>query len=145
MDWQNSSSLQLVLNDLNEIAADAYRHRIRTRAKKGGNGVYDASNGGFVYLLPRRFELNKRARFEVVRILPNAIVVKAVSLEGADCYMQAVVDGRGQLTNLEFPSSQARPSITMPDERQRLPLPRPLPVNAVRAHHARPAKVYEDF
>ena len=145
MDWHNFSSLQLVVNDLNEIAADAYRHRIRPRAKKGGNGAYDTSNGGFVYLLPRHFELNKRARFEVVRILPNAIVVKAVSLEDPDCYMQAVVDGRGRLTNLEFPASQARPSITVPDERQMLPLPQPVPVTAVRAYHARPAKVYEDF
>ncbi len=145
MDWQNSSSLQLVLNDLNEIAADAYRHRIRSRAKKGGNGVYDTSNGGFVYLLPRNFELNKRARFEIIRILPDALVVKAVSLEDADCYMQAVVDGRGQLTNLEFPLCQSRPVVPASNDRQLFPLPQSVPINAVRAHLARSVKVYEDF
>ncbi|HLA69742.1 MAG TPA: hypothetical protein VJN65_08560 [Bacteroidota bacterium] len=139
MDWHKSSSLQLVINDLNEIAADAYRHRIRTRAKKGGNGVYDTSNGGFVFLLPRRHDLNQRARFEVVKILPDAIVLKAVSLEDPACFLKAIVDGRGQLTHIEFPTFSgfsARPSPSEQHQTVAIVAPPSL---------SRLLKVYEDL
>lgn len=117
MDWHRSSSLQLVINDLNDIAADAYRHRIRPRSKKGGNGVYDATNGGFVYLLPSRCETNRRARFEITQISADAIAIKAVSVEDSTCTLCAVVDRRGRLTNLVF-SEQApvQPAFTRAEE-----------------------------
>jgi len=143
MDWHKSSSLQLVINDLNEIAADAYRHRIRSRAKKGGNGVYDTSNGGFSFLLPRRHEQNQRARFEVVRISPDAVIVKAVSLEDPSCFMKAIVDGRGQLTKIEFPvtagfssgySASGQPQRSAPVVSVGKVLP-----------HSRLLKVFEDY
>ncbi len=150
MDWHSFNSLQLVVNDLNEIAADAYRHRIRSRAKKGGNGVYDTSNGGFVFLLPRRYELNTRARFEIIRILPDAVVLKAVSLEDEECFLQAIIDGRGQLTQLEFPAKQG--SSPKPSQVHRPVQPQgpsqhqlqPIPVPVARPIF-RPLKIYEDF
>jgi len=143
MNWHKSSSLQLVINDLNDIAADAYRHRIRPRAKKGGNGVYDASNGGFSYLLPRRYELNLRARFEVVRLSPDALLVKAMSLEDPSCFMKAIVDGRGQLTQIEFPvttglSSRSSSTNQLPSSTQVVSVGTALP-------HPRLLKVFEDF
>ena len=153
MNWHSSSSIQLVVNDLNEIAADAYRHRIRPRAKKGGNGVYDTSNGGFVYLLPRRYELNTRARFEIIRILPDAVVLKAVSLEDSACFLKAIVDGRGQLTQLEYPSSRGVVSLRPSEAHQHLPQQpqqhfqpqlNPVPVNVARPVFRR-LKIYEDF
>lgn len=144
MDWHSFSSLQLVVNDLNEIAADAYRHRIRPRSKKGGNGVYDTSNGGFVYLLPRRYELNNRARFEIVRISPDALTLKAVSLEDPSCFLKVIIDGRGQLTQLEFPDcAGVSPKPSQGDQR---PQQQPLPVTVSVAHpRSSLLKVYEDF
>jgi hypothetical protein len=146
MDWHNFSSLQLVVNDLNEIAADAYRHRIRPRAKKGGNGAYDTSNGGFVYLLPRRYEVNTRARFEIIQILPDAVVLKAVSLEDQECFLQAIIDGRGQLTQLEFPAIYGAP-VKSPQVHRQVQQPQqqlqpiPVPVRPI----FRRLKVYGDF
>ena len=142
MDWHNTSSLQLVINDLNEIAADAYRHRIRTRAKKGGNGVYDTSNGGLAYLLPRRFELNNRARFEIIRIMPDCLEVKAVSLEDSSLFLTAVVDGRGQLTHLELPGASKVPPLQQSGERQHFQ-PQSASLNPARPF-PRLIKVFED-
>ncbi len=143
MNWQKSSSLQLVIFDLNDIAADAYRHRIRSRAKKGGNGVYDTSSGGFSYILPRRYELNHRARFEVTRVSADAVQVKATSLEDSSCFLTAIVDGRGQLTQIEFPAQAgfiSRPSTSEPVQ---------YATHAVTIgpsiSHPRLLKVFEDF
>ena len=49
MNWFEPNSLQLIVADLNEIAADAYHHRIRPASKKGGGGAYNAAKGGFAY------------------------------------------------------------------------------------------------
>ena len=111
MNWHRPSSLQLIINDLNEIAADAYRHRIRSRNKKGGNGAYDTSNGGFSYQLPSRFFINQRARFEILSSGPDFISLKAVSHDDPDCFVSAVVDHRGRLTNICVPGESRRPLV----------------------------------
>lgn len=109
MNWNSSSSVQLVISDLNEIAADAYRHRIKTRFKKGGNGVYDRSNGGVEYSLPKKFLRNTRARFEVTDVAADLVSVRAISLENHSCFVAATVNERGRLTNICFPSTTNLP------------------------------------
>ncbi len=139
MDWHSASSLQLIIFDLNEIAADAYRHRIRPRAKKGGNGVYDTTNGGFVYVLPTRYESNHRARFAVTLIEANTLVLKAVSLEDPSCSLRAAVDSRGRLTQLEFSDE---PTTDAEKPRERLSPDRgAMPITDKRF---RPRKIFED-
>lgn len=120
MNWNSSSSVQLIISDLNEIAADAYRHRIRTRFKKGGNGAYDRSNGGVEYSLPKKLLRNTRARFEVMQVAADLISVRAISLENHSCFVAATVNERGRLTNICFPQTanlhQPIPAITrVPD------------------------------
>ena len=105
MNWNSSSSVQLIISDLNEIAADAYRHRIRTRFKKGGNGVYDRSNGGVEYSLPKKFLRNTRARFEVIQVAADLVSLRAISLENHSCFVAATINERGRLTNICFPQS----------------------------------------
>lgn len=103
MNWNSASSVQLVIRDLNEIAADAYRHRIRPRQKRGGNGVYDRSNGGQNYTLPSKFSANVRACFEVISVEADAVFLRATAHEDPDCCITAVVNGRGRLCSIEVP------------------------------------------
>jgi hypothetical protein len=110
MNWKSSQSVQLIVSDLNEIAADAYRHRIRNRFKKGGNGAYDRSNGGMEYSLPKRLLRNMRARFEIVEVAAHTLSVRATSLEDPRCFINAVVDDRGRLTGLALPGSSPDPA-----------------------------------
>ncbi|MEX1139275.1 MAG: hypothetical protein WEB33_00650 [Bacteroidota bacterium] len=109
MNWNSSSSVQLIVSDLNEIAADAYRHRIKPRLKKGGNGVYDRSNGGFEYSLPQKFFRNTRARFEVIQVTADLILLRAISVENHSCFITASVNERGRLTDICFPQTTSVP------------------------------------
>jgi hypothetical protein len=106
MNWNSASSVQLVVRDLNEIAADAYRHRIRSALKKGGNGVYDRSNGGLEYTLPGKFSSNSRARFELTDVRAEFISLRAVSLHDPSCFVTVVVDSRGSLRSISLPGRQ---------------------------------------
>ena len=107
--WNCASSVQLVISDLNEIAADAYRHRIRSTLKKGGNGGYDRSNGGFEYSLPKKLSVNLRARFEVTRVTANLLEVRAISVDDPACFVTAFVNGRGSLEEIMLPGRRIPP------------------------------------
>lgn len=138
MNWHCPSSLQLIINDLNDIAADAYRHRIRPRSKKGGNGVYDTSNGGFPYLLPRRHSFNNRAHFEVVKSEPDRIVLRATSLQDQNCFVTATVDLRGRLTNISTPGEAISKDPPLRQMQSRGSLEAPAPMLQL-------VKVFEDL
>ncbi|MEX2115614.1 MAG: hypothetical protein WEB37_01905 [Bacteroidota bacterium] len=140
MNWNSVSSVQLIVSDLNDIAADAYRHRIRTRLKKGGNGVYDRSNGGFEYSLPKKFSRNSRARFEVTHVSAGLIQLRAISLENPSCFVTASVNERGMLKELSFPGTvkvaqPAPPIVRVPDA--------PAVFHSPKAVHS-PAMVFEE-
>lgn len=107
MNWQLSSSIQLVISDLNEIAADAYRHRIRPTSKKGGSGAYDGSNGGRPYALPARYISNRRAQFAITSLSADSIEIQAVSPDDKTFSVKAVIDRRGQLQDISSPSTRA--------------------------------------
>ncbi|MEP0821360.1 MAG: hypothetical protein HRF44_00795 [Ignavibacterium sp.] len=106
MNWKSPSSVQLIVRDLNEIAADAYRHRIRSTMKKGGNGVYDRSKGGYEYSLPPKYTLNTRARFELTTVHADFISLRAVSLTDPLCFISVIVDSRGSLRSITLPGRE---------------------------------------
>lgn len=105
MNWNSVNSVQIIISDLNEIAADAYRHRINNRFKKGGNGVYDRSNGGLEYALPKKFSRNCRARFEVIGVTPDTVLLRAISLENPSYFVSASINERGMLRDISFPGT----------------------------------------
>ncbi len=105
MNWLLSSSIQLVISDLNEIAADAYRYRIRPANKKGGSGVYDGSNGGRPYAIPEKFLSNRRAQFAITSVLADSIEIVAVSPDDRSCCVRAMIDRRGRLGEIHCPST----------------------------------------
>ncbi len=119
MNWQEPNSIQLIVADLNEIAADAYRHRIRPATKKGGGGAYNASKGGFAFTLPKKYEQNRRARFAIQALSADFILLQASSPLDALSTVSATVDDRGQLKDITYPGSgpalsdmQSRPPAT---------------------------------
>jgi len=103
MNWHEPNSLQVIVADLNDIAADAYRHRIRPVSKKGGGGAYNGSKGGHSYSLPKKFEKNQRARFTIQALSSDFILVQATSLTDATLSVTAMIDERGGLRNIQYP------------------------------------------
>ena len=115
MNWFEPNSLQLIIADLNEIAADAYHHRIRPVSKKGGGGAYNANNGGLAYTLPKRFEANRRARFAIQALSADFILLRATSLNNASLTVTAMIDDRGKLRNILYPKKEPPPSSDFPN------------------------------
>ncbi|MBI2620294.1 MAG: hypothetical protein HYW57_09445 [Ignavibacteriales bacterium] len=107
MNWHRSSSIQLVISDLNEIAADVYRHRIRPAFRKGGNGAFDASQGGAKYVLPARLSFNIRATFEITDLSADRVSLKAISREDSSCCVTASIDARGRLADIAVPEKSS--------------------------------------
>lgn len=114
MNWFEPNSLQLIIADLNEIAADAYRHRIRPVSKKGGGGAYNATKGGPSYSLPKKFEKNQRARFAIQAISADVILLLATSIDNASLSVTAMIDDRGKLRNILYPKKEPSPSSDFP-------------------------------
>ena len=114
MNWFEPNSLQLIIADLNEIAADAYHHRIRPVSKKGGGGAYNAYNGGFAYTLPRKFEANRRARFAIQALSADFILLQATSLVNTSLSVTAMIDDRGKLRSILYPGKEPPPSSDFP-------------------------------
>ena len=106
MNWQEPNSIQLIVADLNEIAADAYRHRIRPVTKKGGGGAYNGSKGGFAFILPKKYEQKRRARFAIQALSADFILLQASSPLDALSTVSATVDERGQLKDISYPGSE---------------------------------------
>lgn len=111
MNWQLSSSIQLVISDLNEIAADAYRHRIKPTNKKGGSGAYDGSNGGRPYSLPVKYGSNRWAQFAITSLSADSIEIQAVSPEDRTFSVKAVIDRRGRLRDISCPSTSGHEKL----------------------------------
>ncbi len=110
MNWFEPNSLQLVVADLNEIAADAYHHRIRPASKKGGGGAYNASKGGFAYTLPKKFEANRRAEFSIEALSTDFVLIQATCPGNGSLSITATVDERGMLKNIAYPGSAPKTS-----------------------------------
>lgn len=114
MNWLLSSSIQLVISDLNEIAADAYRHRIRPTNRRGGSGAYDGSNGGRPFALPPKYQNNPRAQFVLTHVSADTIEIQAVSLHDKSLSIHAVIDQRGRLQNIVHPAGERGMTIAPP-------------------------------
>ncbi|MBI3005794.1 MAG: hypothetical protein HYY49_10330 [Ignavibacteriales bacterium] len=124
MNWFEPNSLQLIVSDLNAIAADAYKHRIRPVSKKGGGGAYNTSKGGYAYVLPAKLETNRRARFAIQAISADFILIQAVCLTDASLSITAMVDDRGTLRELMYPGKPATPPAPQEVERISVNAPR---------------------
>src|SRR6266478_2682874 len=76
----SSSSVQAnkdaIVNDLNNLAADAYQFRIRPTTMGGGGGAYDNSKGGTAYVIPKKLQSNSNATYTTTSVAANAVTLK---------------------------------------------------------------------
>jgi hypothetical protein len=69
-----------IINDLNNLAANAYQFRIRPTSMGGGGGVYDASRGATAgYTIPFRMSSNDNATYSTSSVGADAITFVGTS------------------------------------------------------------------
>lgn len=90
------SNRDAIINDLNNLAAQAYQHRIRPSSMGGGNGKYDASGGGTAFVIPSKMSSNENATF-VPTVAADAVTIVATSAQDASNKVTVVIDSNGKL------------------------------------------------
>ncbi len=90
------SNRDAIINDLNNLAAQAYQHRIRPASMGGGNGKYDASAGGSVFTIPSKMSANENATY-VATVNADDVTIVATSAQDASNTVTVVIDQNGKL------------------------------------------------
>jgi hypothetical protein len=80
-----------IINDINNIAANAYQYRIRTTSMGGGNNSYDGYN------LPNKLSSNSNATYTATGA-GNACTIVGTSSSVSGCSVTGVIDAQGNLT-----------------------------------------------
>lgn len=91
-----------IVNDLNNLAANAYQHRIRPVSMGGGAGAYDVSLGGQLYAIPTKLLANENATYVAEVTGADAITFTATSVTYAGNTVTADLDGTGKLSNFVY-------------------------------------------
>ena len=91
-----------VINDLNNLAAQAYQYRIRPSSMGGGEGSYTG------FKIPVRMTSNENASYETVLVEANKVRLRATSASG-DGTVEASIDGDGRLGDWAYSGKFAEP------------------------------------
>ena len=84
------SNKDAIINDLNNIAANAYQYRVRPTSMGGGQGSYTG------YSIPTKMATNENASYSA-SAAANAITITATSAQYTTNTVVAVVDTDGKL------------------------------------------------
>ena len=89
-----SSNKDAIVNDMNNIAADAYQFRVRLKTMGGGGGSYAG------YKIPAKLQSNDDAGYSVD---PQSayVILTGISSEGFGSVV-ATIDSNGNLTNYSY-------------------------------------------
>ena len=89
-----SSNKDAIINDMNNIAADAYQYRVRLKTMGGGGGSYAG------YKIPSKLQSNDDAGYSVD---PQSgyVTLTGISSEGFGSVV-ATIDSNGNLTNYTY-------------------------------------------
>jgi hypothetical protein len=90
------SNRDAIINDLNNLAAQAYQHRIRPASMGGGNGKYDDSKGGTKFSIPSKMSANENATYAAT-VAADAVTIVATSAQDANNKVTVVIDANGKL------------------------------------------------
>ncbi len=88
------SSKDAIINDLNNLAANAYQYRIRPASMGGGAGQYTG------YTIPTKLQLTENATYTHVVGGPDAITFTATHTDYGT--VQATLNATGQLTGWAY-------------------------------------------
>ena len=84
------SNRDAIINDLNNLAAQAYQFRIRPSSMSGGQGDYTT------FVIPTKMATNENGTYSATATT-NTIVLKAVSAQNASNTIKVTVDSDGRL------------------------------------------------
>ncbi|MDI6804413.1 MAG: hypothetical protein QME58_11305 [Bacteroidota bacterium] len=96
------SAKDAIINDMNNLAANAYQHRIRPASMSGGAGAYDASLGGQAYAIPTKLQITENANYMTT---PPVVGADAVTFTGTHLdygTVEATVGVDGKLTGWAY-------------------------------------------
>jgi hypothetical protein len=95
-----------MINDLNNIAAQAYQHRIRPSSMGGGQQSYDGtgSNGitGQKFTLPSKMATNENATYSVQSMDANSVVIVATSTQNTNNQITVTIASDGKLSGWSY-------------------------------------------
>ena len=89
------SNRDAMINDLNNLAAQAYQFRIRPTSMGGGQGDYST------FSIPVKMRTNDNGTY-VASPSQNSITITATSGQNPSNYITVVVDSDGKLTNWSY-------------------------------------------
>ena len=92
-----------IVNDINNLAANAYQFRIRPVSMGGGGGVYDATKGAAqAYSIPFKMSSNDNATYTLVVAEPTVTFTGTSTANPSNGTVKADLDGNGKLSNFVF-------------------------------------------
>ncbi|MBM4161013.1 MAG: hypothetical protein FJ217_10860 [Ignavibacteria bacterium] len=89
------SNRDAIINDLNNLAAQAYQFRIRPTSMGGGQGDYST------FSIPVKMRTNENGTY-VASPSQNEITITATSAQNSSNYITVVIDSDGRLTNWSY-------------------------------------------
>lgn len=91
-----------ITNDLNNIAAEAYQHRIRPPSMGGGNMVFSNKNGGAAFTLPKKMQSNENATYSISTVNDDQVTIVATSSPNPSNTVTVTVYSDGKLSNWSY-------------------------------------------
>ena len=89
------SNRDAIINDLNNLAGQAYQFRIRDMSMGGGQGDYTT------FAIPTTLETNENATYSAA-VRPDNIIFTAVSAHNSSNSIRVTVDSCGRLGSWSF-------------------------------------------
>jgi hypothetical protein len=89
------SNRDAIINDLNNLAAQAYQYRIRPTSMGGGQGDYSG------FAIPLKMKTNENATYSAAPS-QNSIAFTAISAQNASNTVQVSVDSFGRLSGWAY-------------------------------------------
>jgi hypothetical protein len=91
-----SSNKDGIINDLNNLAANAYQYKIRPGTMGGGNSTYTN------YTIPLKLRTNSNAAYTTTNVAAKSITFKGTSAQISANTVTAVLDSTGVLTSFTY-------------------------------------------
>ena len=89
------SNRDAIINDLNNLGAQAYQFRTRPSTMSGGQGDYTT------FTIPTKLQTNENGTYTAVTTT-NTVVFTAVSAQNASNSIKVTIDSNGKLGNWSY-------------------------------------------
>jgi len=90
------SNKDAIINDLNNLGANAFQYRIRALSMGGGGGAYT----GFV--VPAKLQTNANGSYTTTSVSATSVTLKGTSTQNASNTVTCVLDSTGTLQSFTY-------------------------------------------